>query len=152
MDVVAHFRDGSRGLELDTFQEIELTKRLKRDQQRGFYMNYRKNRIGIVATPDGPVFFGNGHFYPLKERPFRFWLHRQKRRIGFRFEWDNEMKLSFIYSRMVYRDGRMWEIDEIHDFCCWLVEAARKHNFLDFYTVKTRDKQGLWVEKWRLRQ
>lgn len=62
------------------------------------------------------------------------------------------MKLIFSYSRTVYRDGRMWEIDEIHDFCCWLVEAARKHNFLDFYTVKTRDKQGLWVEKWRLRQ
>lgn len=142
MNVVAHFRDGSRGMELDTFREIELTKQLRRYRQRGFYMNYRKNRIGIVATPDGPVFFGNGQVYLLREQPFRFWLHQQKWRIGFRFEWNGEMKLSFTYPRIVYRDGRTWEVDEFRDFCCWLVEAVKKNNFMDFYTVKTQERQS----------
>ncbi|MGG6311312.1 hypothetical protein [Paenibacillus macerans] len=135
MNVVAHFRDGSRGMELASFREIELTKQCKRYQLRGFFMDYRKNRFGIVATPDGPVFFGNGQFYPLKEQPFQFWLRRQKGRIGFRFEWNGEIKLRFSYSRVLYRNGQAWEADEVRDFCCWLVEAAKKNNFYDFHTT-----------------
>jgi hypothetical protein len=48
------------------------------------------------------------------------------------------MKLIFSYSRTVYRDGRTREADEFRDFCCWLVEAAKKNNFFDFYIVKTQ--------------
>lgn len=41
MNVVGHFRDDSRGVELPSLTEIELTKQDKRKRSRGFYMDYR---------------------------------------------------------------------------------------------------------------
>lgn len=137
MNVVGHFRDDSRGVELPSLTEIELTKQDKRKRSRGFYMDYRGNRVGIVATRHGPVFFCNGQFYLLqeRERDYHFSLQRRKGRNFFRFEWRGEVKLRFVYPLVVYRDGRSRETDEVSDFCHWLVEAVKKKNFFAFYTL-----------------
>lgn len=129
MNVVSHFRDSSRGMELPSLREIELTRQDKKRQLRGFYMDYRKYRVGIVATQDGPVFFSDGHFYLLREHTFEFSLQRRKGKIVFRFEWNGEMKLSFTYPRVFYRDGCVWEADETRDFCSWLVNAVKRSSF-----------------------
>ncbi|MFD1178039.1 hypothetical protein ACFQ3W_17255 [Paenibacillus puldeungensis] len=136
MNIVINFRDGSKGLELPSLREVEMTKKDKGNHLRGFYMDYREHRIGIVASPEGPVFFGDGHFYHLKKSTFQFELLCQKTRNIFCFLWKGDVVLKFSYTPVLYQDGGFWRGDAVRDFCMWLVEAVQRNNFYEFYTLR----------------
>ncbi|MNE26890.1 hypothetical protein D3C80_1202790 [compost metagenome] len=120
---------------MGTWQEIELSRETKFHYTRGFYIVYQENRIGIVASVNGPRFFYNDNIYRLQNNDFRFFIQHYRDRNIFYFEWNGEVIYKISYSRLLYREKGKWEDDQVHDFFAWLCNAAKKKKFYVFYTL-----------------
>ncbi|MNI16021.1 hypothetical protein D3C73_693400 [compost metagenome] len=123
------------GLELATLHEVEITKETDVQFDRGFYINFKGNLLGIAASPEGPVFFCNSDSYLLREDNYEFLLRHKREESTFYFEWNGTQVLQICYYRML--GGGMDEgVDRnMHEFLFWLIKAVKRKKFESFYTV-----------------
>ncbi|MOA36290.1 hypothetical protein D3C78_1578040 [compost metagenome] len=120
---------------MDTHEEIELGKELKQQFCRGFYIDHEENRVGIIATVKGPLFFYNEHTYELKIGNFDCYIQHYRDKNVFYFVWNGTLKYRISYYRLLYREGGKWDDDRVNDFFAWLSNAVKKKKFYSFYTI-----------------
>ncbi|GIP23744.1 hypothetical protein [Paenibacillus sp. J22TS3] len=139
MRIIRNFRIsppfGFKGLELASLREINIAKEPDVQYQRGFYINFQGNMLGVVATPEGPAFFFNSDTYLLAGDNYQFRLKHKQDESIFYFDWNGASVLQIKYYRML--GGRAEEdLDRnMHEFLNWLIKAAKRKKFKSFYTV-----------------
>ncbi|AZK47675.1 hypothetical protein [Paenibacillus lentus] len=144
MTLIRNFRHRStfvsKGLDLLAMKEIEVGREKQVNFRRGYYINYKGQMIGIVATPKGPLFFCNGDNYLLVDN-FSFQLLHDGKKNTFLFTWEGAIKQKIIYTRMLYRKEDQWVDDMVQDFFAWLVAAVKRKKFYSFYTLNENELQ-----------
>ncbi|MNZ42261.1 hypothetical protein D3C78_598320 [compost metagenome] len=135
MIILRNFNDIYKGIDLGTSEEIELSREHKQQFCRGFYVDYEDNRIGIIATVKGPLFFYNEHFYELQINNFNCYIQHYRDKNIFYFVWNGSLKYKISYYRLLYREKGKWEDDRVNDFFTWLSNAVKKKKFYAFYTI-----------------
>ncbi|MNN00270.1 hypothetical protein D3C81_1128570 [compost metagenome] len=136
MIILRNFNDLYKGIDLNTFEEIELSRELKQQFTRGFYIDYQENKIGIIATVNGPLFFYNDNVYELQINNFDCYIQHYRDKNIFYFVWNGTLEYKISYYRMLYREGGKWEDDRVNDFFAWLSHAVKKKRFYSFYTIQ----------------
>ncbi|MNW39503.1 hypothetical protein D3C74_165930 [compost metagenome] len=135
MIILRNFGDLSKGIDVSTYEEIELSKEHKQQYCRGFYIDYQENKIGIIATVNGPLFFYNDNLFPLQNSNFDCYIQQYREKNIFYFSWNGTIKYKISYYRLLYREGGKWEDDRVNDFFAWLSNAVKKKKFYAFYTL-----------------